>query len=777
MATYNPLIAEQAQTIAVRRVQSVIWPRLAVGATIALFLGLGLWYSLVVPPFETPDEIHHYAFARRLAQGYGLPIQTIEADGPWAHEGTQPPLYYFLVGRLTAGIDQSDFDQISRFNPHANMGNPLFPGNKNRMLYSARPLPLRGANLALHVGRWFSLLLGGVTLLLTYRIAQWAFPGSDTLPVLTALLVASIPQFVFISAAVSNDNMVTAISTAVVYWLARLLVRDKERPIRWWEWGVLGTLLGLAALSKLQGLGLLVLSAMAVLGMAWLRRDPRLPWRALLPVSIPAVAIAGWWYWRNYTLYGEWLAVGRLLTIGGLRVEPQTWAGFWGELRGLRYSFWGLFGWFSIPMPGWIYQTLDAITLAAAAGVLLSLGKLWRERSAALWQEPAGRVRLLLLVWAALLIGLMLYWATFAMSSQGRLLFPAISALATWLVLGLDFWLTHLPIRLRRLALALLPAGLLACSVYAVTTLLPASYGAPEPVPAIPASARPVNLVYGDQIELLAIEVPAGRFRWGEAVPVTLYLRARGVLTSDYVLFVQLLDHKLRVIGNVTTHPGWGRNPTSLWRPGAIYPDRYRVTIEGNISDRSPLLAQVYVGFVDPQTQVPLPVRTAEGGPASRVVGFVEVLATRPLDAASLGLRPAEAVFGNAIRLIGYGFPDSMSLAGQRWLHVTLLWEAIGTPEADYTAFVHLLNGDGQQVAGADEAPDEGRFPTHRWRAGDRVLSDFRLDLPPGLPPGTYQIRVGLYESGTPGVPRLSVTGANLPVRDDTAFLGAIELQ
>jgi 4-amino-4-deoxy-L-arabinose transferase-like glycosyltransferase len=777
MATYDSLIAEQVQTIAVGRAQSVLWPRLAVGATIALFLGLGLGYSLVVPPFETPDEIHHYAFARRLAQGHGLPIQTIEADGPWAHEGTQPPLYYFLVGRLTAGIDQSDFDQISQLNPHANMGNPLFPGNKNRMLYSARPLSLQGANLALHVGRWFSLLLGAVTLFLTYHIARRAFPRSEALPVLTVLLVASIPQFAFISAAVSNDSMITTMSTAVVYWLARLLVRDKERPIRWWEWGVLGTLVGLAALSKLQGLGLLILSAIAVLGMAWLRRDPWLPWRVLLPISIPVVVIAGWWYWRNYTLYGEWLAVGRLLTIGGLRVEPQTWAGLWGELRGLRYSFWGLFGWFSILMPVRIYQVLDGITLVAGAGALLSLGRLWRRHGMALWEEPANRVRLLLAIWAVMLVSLFLYWATFAISSQGRLFFPAISALATWLVLGLDFWLARLPARLRWFALTLLPVGLLACSVYALTILLPASYRAPRPVSAIPASARPVNLVYGNQIELLAIEVPARRFQQGEAVPITLYLRALKALESDYVLFVQLLDHKLRVIGNVTTHPGWGRNPTSLWHPGAIYPDHYQVMIESHVSDRSPLLAQVYVGFVDPRTQTVLPVRTLEGEPASHTVGFIEVLAPRALNVSSLDLRPADVVFGNIIRLIGYGFPSSIELAWQHWLTVMLLWEANGTPDTDYTAFVHLLNGDGQQVAGTDEPPDEGRFPTHRWRIGDRVLSEFRLTLTPKLSPGVYYIRVGLYESGTPGVPRLPVTEADLPVRDDTVFLGTIELR
>ena len=72
---------------------------------------------------------------------------------------------------------------------------------------------------------------------------------------------------------------------------------------------------------------------------------------------LPALAIAGWWYWRNFTLYGEWLGAERLLTITGLRTTPLTWRGFVGEMNGLRYSFWGLFGWFNIILPAWIYQS------------------------------------------------------------------------------------------------------------------------------------------------------------------------------------------------------------------------------------------------------------------------------------------------------------------------------------------------------------------------------------------------------------------------------------
>jgi len=52
-----------------------------VGVLLAVFFVTGLAYSLVVPAFETPDEIYHYAFARHLAAGNGLPVQGPERPG------------------------------------------------------------------------------------------------------------------------------------------------------------------------------------------------------------------------------------------------------------------------------------------------------------------------------------------------------------------------------------------------------------------------------------------------------------------------------------------------------------------------------------------------------------------------------------------------------------------------------------------------------------------------------------------------------------------------
>lgn len=735
---------------------------------LALFLGIGLWYSLATPPFETPDEVYHYAFVRNIADGHGLPVQNPAVEEAWSHEGSQAPLYYLVVGWLTTAIDQSDFPQLSVPNPRANIGDPLFPGNKNFMLYSAASHPLQGANLALHVGRWVSLALGGITLWLIYQLSRLAFSDYTqgnypfSLTLLPMLWVATLPQFTFISAACSNDSMVVATSTATIYWLARLVTKSTQKSITAIEWGVLGLLIGLAALSKLQGLGLLPLVGVAVLLMAAQRRDWLLPLRAILPVALPALAVAGWWYWRNYTLYGDLFGVTNLLSNNGLRPEPVTWGSFWGEFRGFRYSFWGLFGWFNLLLPFWVYQVFDGLTLLALVGVPVAWAT-QQDRNTNAKQAAGALVRLLLLSWVLISVALLIYWLNQATSSQGRLFFPAVSAFAILAVFGLSAWLRYLPEHPQRILWVVPPCLMVGCSLYALLVLFPFSYGAPKPVTAIPPTAQPIDVVYGktDKLALLALDIPPERFRPGDRVPVTLYLQAQAPVHDDYQVFIQFLDEAGLEVGNLTTHPGWGRNPTSLWQPGAIYADAYPVLIQRAITGTAPLLARVYIGFVDPQTEksgrFPIPAQTSDGTPITEgpFLGHVAISPSAPPAVDAAQMTTINTQFGNVIQLTAVAFPAQGPVGSTAPVTVTLVWDALGTPATDYTAFVHLLDSAQNRVGGFDQAPAT-RFPTRYWRNGDRIVSQFTLTSP--TTPGEFALWVGLYEATSGGALLLPVT-------------------
>lgn len=740
---------------------------------LTIFLLVGFTYSLVVPAFETPDEPFHYAFARHIAQGNGLPEQDPQAPGPWAQEGSQAPLYYLLTGAATAWIDQSDFEQISVHNPRANIGDPLYPGNKNFMLHSGQWRALQGANLALHVGRWLSLLLGVFTLYCIHRLAQIIFPHSRSLPLAAMALAAVVPQFLFLSASFSNDNAVIAASTFTLFWLVRLLAKTDDAPIQRWEWSVLGVALGLAALSKLQGLGLVPLSGLVVLSLAWRRSNWRILPVALIFIGATALLIAGWWYWRNVALYDDWSGLSHLMDINGRRQEPLTWKNFWPEFDGLRYSAWGIFGWFNILLPDWFYRTMDALTIVGLLGALLATISSLRlnvaphpsplaPRLSPFASRPsplAPRPILLLWLWLGMMAILLLYWTMQATGSQGRLLFPALASVTILLTAGFNFWLHWLPRFWRRAFWSGLLGLLWSMSVYTLGWLLPNAYYAPPPVHAVDAQATLVDMRYGEDgaLRLLAVSIEQERMRVGETILVTLYWQTSKPLTQDYQIFLQLLDEKGLEIANLTTHPGWGRNPTTFWRPGAIYADPYLLQVTGRIDEQSPVAARLYVGFIDPMTEpdglyLPLPAYTAAGEEVTPFVGGIVVapLATPSLSAQATAVN---SEFGDVIRLAS----AETELADNR-LTVNLLWEAIGTPATDYTAFVHVLDGAGRRVGGFDRAPAGERLPTRLWRAGDRIVSNFMVELETPLSAGEYTIWVGLYESESAGALRLPVT-------------------
>ena len=345
------------------------------------------------------------------------------------------------------------------------------------------------------------------------------------------------------------------------------------------------------------------------------------------------------------------------------------------------------------------------------------------------------------------------------------------------IVAGLEVWLRRLPRRVAAALWAAPPALLLGATVYAGAVVFPAAYGPLHALSDLPSTARPVNYTYSESdhpaatITLLAIDPPTGRYAAGEWVPITLYLTAAQPLTRDYQLFIQLLDETGTEVGNVTTHPGWGRFPTSLWTPGAIYADAYRVQVQRRIDSASPLLARIYTGFIDPDTDAMMPMiaRDASGAEVMPMPAEVVLVPWSPPDPADYDLTPLAASFVAGLDLTGLHQPATVQ-AGDT-LTVTLLWTATAAPGEDFTAFVHVVDSDGQWVAGFDRAPGGDRFPTRVWAAGDQVVSRFGVALPPDLPPGDYTTWVGLYPAASAGTTRVSVTAAGRTVANDMVEL------
>jgi hypothetical protein len=157
----------------------------------AIFLVFGWGYSTLTPIFEHSDETLHYPYVKTLADGNGLPLA---APGQlWNQEATQPPLYYAIVAASTFWINTDNLTEHLQYNPHWLFTEVRFliNDNQNRVLHGPMDhFPYQQAALAIHIGRWWSLAFGLVTVVGTFFIVRQLAPGNLPLIITTTSLVA-----------------------------------------------------------------------------------------------------------------------------------------------------------------------------------------------------------------------------------------------------------------------------------------------------------------------------------------------------------------------------------------------------------------------------------------------------------------------------------------------------------------------------------------------------------------------------------------------------------
>jgi hypothetical protein len=114
---------------------------------------------------------------------------------------------------------------------------------------------------------------------------------------------------------------------------------------------------------------------------------------------------------------------------------------------------------------------------------------------------------------------------------------------------------------------------------------------------------------------------------------------------------------------------------------------------------------------------------------------------------ADMALEPIGAVFEGGIELVAGGVLDDMRPGVP--LRMAFDWRTQEPVSDAFVVFVHLMRDDVELVAQRDAVPGDGLLPVEEWRPGDLVRDQFALLLPPTLPAGKYEIRVGVYDAAT----------------------------
>ena len=726
----------------------------AIVIVLALFVALGIVYSTITPLFEAPDEQWHFAFVQSVATGRGLPVQSEQPAHLARQEGSQPPLYYLLAAGATFWIDTSDYPGLVWENPHYGYNVPgIVNDNKNLFIHtSLENFPYRGAVLAIHLARSLSVLMGALAVLFTYLLALEIFPAQKSLAASAGAVVAFVPQFLFVSSAVSNDSTIVALAALSLWLMARLL--NDHRPLQTPDAIVLGGACGLAALAKVSGLGV---SALAVLVLTWhiLRRskirnavlntvkDQKLEILFhFLIFTFAFLLVAGWWYLRNLVLYGELTGTARMNELFHLRAAPMPFDQLLVQLREVWETFWVGFGWGNIRAQPLIYTGIEIFVALGVIGWALRI----RHSPFAIRHSPFA-IRnspfTILCVWLALMVAALVYWMQTTQAPHGRLFFPALPALAVLIVSGLTQFrtsrITHPASRFINLSFVLF---LFALSALAPFAILQPAYAFPQSLDAAPSTIQRVDINYGDQMKLLGYELSARRALPGDAVTLTLYWQSLAAMERDYSIGIHVLDAQQRVVGARDSYPGHGMLPTRLWFAGQIIRDVYWLPIAANAS---PGGAQIQVSLYPREDKRDLPARDPNGQTITPLIGQMKIAAAAP-QAIPRTQIPTQYTWGGQITLLGYDFINAAS--PNQGFELRLYWQRAAPMDVDYTIFVHALDPNGNMVAQQDRQPMNGTNPTSLWDDREIVVERYVFSIPWNAS-SANRIVVGVYRADT----------------------------
>lgn len=477
-------------------------PPKSLAAVLAVVAAVGLVWALLVPPWQSPDEVAHFAYAQSLAENFELPgvkgRSQNSSDQSLADNAVGASRGAFYPESVPPDWSRADYDAylalVRAHPPSRTDGSGPNPASANPPLYY---LYADIAYLADYdgtaFGRLYAMRLWGILLLAATALGAWLLAGETLgrrrLPQLACAAVGGLmPMETFISTSVNPDALMVALWTFALWLGARVINRRAQRV----DAVALCVVTAAAILTKGTSLALTVPVALALI-VGWRRRPPVERAAALKNIAIAAAALV--------VPLVAWLGLTRALgrtAVNTIHPGPGATAfnvrqfisyvwqfylprlpfetPFTSSNGGITaYYVWlreglGDFGWLDVTLPGWLYEACAGAAAVLAIGTIALLAPLRDRRKLAL-------LAFFGLALIALLGGLHLteYRSIIAQQGpllQGRYLLPVVSLLG----LSVGLVVSRLPLRARPSVCGLVLTGLLVLQTISLATVLGAYY-------------------------------------------------------------------------------------------------------------------------------------------------------------------------------------------------------------------------------------------------------------------------------------------------------------
>ena len=470
---------------------------------LVIVAAVGMSWALAVPPWQSPDEVAHFAYAQSLGAGGRLPGDTnrlpVSSDQTLADGAVGASRGAFYPQTSPPDWSRADWnaylrDEHSAQRPSASNGGGPNPASTNPPFYYgfadvAYLLDPGGTAF----GRLYGMQFAGVVLLLISTVAAWLLAGEvfgrrRLAQLACAGVVGLLPMDTFISTSVNPDAMMITVWTLAL-WLGARLINHGGRAA---DAAALCAVTACAVLTKATSYALVVPVVLA-LAMAWWRRpsvERRPALRGLATAALALVLPIIGWLALAHALHRS--AVNAVPNVTGAAFSIKEFLSyvwqFYLPKLGFMYPFsvsrTGLgvytlwvnqatagFGWLSVGVATWIYPVAAGIVGALLLGSAWCVGPVLRRRNS---------LALFAFFLVALITLLGLLHVTDYRSViygdgpilQGRYLLPVVGLFG----LAVGIVITRLPARWRAPSAGVVVCGLLAFQLIALSAIVKGYY-------------------------------------------------------------------------------------------------------------------------------------------------------------------------------------------------------------------------------------------------------------------------------------------------------------
>jgi|HubBroStandDraft_6_1064221.scaffolds.fasta_scaffold64781_2 hypothetical protein len=420
-------------------------------------------WSILSPPFQITDEPSHFAYTQQLAENFQLPTSAESTFSPEEelalrdlnqYEVRQTPETHTIS---TAAAQRRLQEDLARHVSRHGAGGVGGAYSDPPLYYLLETIPYGLASSGtildqLETMRLLSALMGGLTALFVFLFVREALPKERWAWTVAGLSVALAPLLGFTSGAVNPDCMLTAVSAAIFYGLARAFRRGLTPRLAI----VIGAMVAIGFLTKINFIGLVpgIILGMIVLTV----RTSRLSGRAAygyLGLALAVAFIPVWLYVIVNLLSGHpgLGIISSTLKLRGVHGSilskiSYVWQLYLPRLPGMTNYFPGLsttrglwfnrgvgyYGWLDTSFPSWF----DNIAIVPAGMLALLCARTLIVSRAVVRQRIAE-----ISVYGAIAAGLLILigLSSYIDSSEGifaepRYLLPLLPLLGAGLVLA-----------------------------------------------------------------------------------------------------------------------------------------------------------------------------------------------------------------------------------------------------------------------------------------------------------------------------------------------------